>query len=157
KNPDTLRLGVTPTSKAPPAAVADLLASANPVVAGQISLTWTAPQGNAGGVPIANVTVSSYAVHIATFSVDSLLGDTTAWWNSTTAGSATLQPPGYTPQAPGSAEAYTFTGLTPGATYYFGLRSTSPYGVTSPVDTKTATPTQQASAISSIFAPPPPS
>src|SRR5690349_9672368 len=76
---DTITIGVTPVSNAPPAAIADLLASANPVVQGQVSLTWTAPQGNAGGVPINNQAVAAYSLHYATFSVASLSGDTTSW------------------------------------------------------------------------------
>src|SRR5215467_6535163 len=78
---DTMLLGITPVSSAPPAVITDLMASANPVVPGQISLTWTAPQGNAGGVPINNQPVAAYSIHYATFSVASLAGDTTSWWN----------------------------------------------------------------------------
>ena len=79
---NTMRVGVTPTSQAPPDRVADLLASPNLAIEGQISLTWTAPQGNAGGVPINNQAVDHYIVRYATFSIDSLIGDTTTWWNS---------------------------------------------------------------------------
>ena len=86
---DTFLVGVTPISNALPAAVTDLLASANPAVQGQISLTWTAPQGNAGGVPINNQTVAAYSIHYATFSVASLAGDTTSWWNATAVSNST--------------------------------------------------------------------
>jgi hypothetical protein len=156
-NPDTFTIGMRATSPKPPAAVADLLASPNPAISGQVSISWTAPQGNAGGTPINNLTVASYSVHVATFSVDSLLGDTTAWWNSTQASSVTLQSPANTPQPPGSLEGYTFNGLSPGTTYFFGIRSTSPFGVISPIDTQADTPTQQARAIAPANPIPPPS
>jgi hypothetical protein len=146
-NPDTIALTVRAGSSAPPASIADLMASPNPSVPGQISLTWTSPQGNVGGTPLPNLTVASYTVHLATFSVDSLLGNTTSWWNATTAGGVTLQPPGYIPQSPGSLEAYSFSGLIEGATYYFGVRSTNPSSILSLVDAKMATPGQQASAV----------
>jgi hypothetical protein len=152
QNPDGITIGVTPLSPAAPDAVTDLLASANPVVQGQISLSWTAPQGNAGGVPINNQTVAAYSIHYATFSVASLSGDTTSWWTSTSAGSVLLQPPTYVPKPPGQLESYAFSGLIPGATYYFGLKSISQSGVTSPIDTESASPTLQANAVATIFA-----
>ena len=70
-----------------------------------------------------------YTIGYATFSVVSLSGDTTAWWNSSGVVQTALSPPAYTPQSPGSMEAYTFTGLTPGVTFYFAIRSTSPDNV----------------------------
>src|SRR5258708_10998874 len=82
QNPDTIILGVAPISYVAPAAITDLLASANPAVQGEIALTWTAPQGNAGGTPMPNWPVGAYSIHYATFSVDSLGGDTNAWWNA---------------------------------------------------------------------------
>src|ERR1700749_4718848 len=69
QNPDTLVASVIPISPKTPAAVTDLLASANPSIQGQISLTWTAPQGNAGGTPINNQTVAQYTIGYATFSI----------------------------------------------------------------------------------------
>src|SRR5262245_25026170 len=74
--PDSIFIGVIPTSTAPPGDITDLVASANPVIEGQIALTWTAPQGNAGGVPINNQAVAAYVIHYATFSVVDLAGDT---------------------------------------------------------------------------------
>jgi hypothetical protein len=147
-NPDTLTIGMRPSSPNSPAAIADLLASPTPGVPGEISLTWTAPQGNAGGTPINNLTVGKYSLHYATFSVNSLGGSTTSWWNATMVSSTTLQPPGYTPQSPGSLEAHTYTGLTVNTTYYFAARSESPFGVLSPIDVLADTPGSQAHAFS---------
>jgi hypothetical protein len=153
-NPDTIQLGITPTDTVAPAAVTDLLASANPSVEGQVSLTWTAPQGNAGGTPIPNWPVASYVIHYATFSVASLAGDTTAWWNLTASSPVVLQPPGYVPQAPGQLEASTLSNLIPGGRYYFGLESVSQGGVTSPIDTESASPALQAWAVTTKFSTP---
>jgi hypothetical protein len=145
-NPDSISIGVRPVSTAPPAAVADLSAAANPVIPGQVSLTWTAPQGNVGGYPIPNQPVASYTIQYATFSIDSLGGNTTSWWNLTASSNAVLQPPTYTPQSPGQPEAYTFSNLLEGVTYYFAIKSTSLGGVVSPIDTHASTPGQQAEA-----------
>jgi hypothetical protein len=156
QNPDTFVASVIPVSAKPPAAVADLLASANPGIQGQISLTWTAPQGNAGGTPINNQTVGRYTIAYATFSIASLGGNTTAWWNNSGVAQTVLAPPGYMPQPPGSFEANTFTGLTPGVTFYFAIRSTSIGNILSPTDTESATPGAQASALSPSLASVPP-
>jgi hypothetical protein len=156
QNPDSTVVSVIPVSSKPPAAVTDLLASANPAIQGQISLIWTAPQGNAGGTPIANQKVDHYTVGYATFSVDSLSGNTTAWWNNSGITQTVLSPPAYTPQSPGSMEGYTFTGLTPGVTYYFALRSTSLGNILSLIDTEAATPGHQAEALSTSLASTPP-
>jgi len=75
---DGITIGVTPTSNAPPGDIPDLLASANLAIEGQIALTWTAPQGNVGGVPLSNQAVAAYVIHYATFSVASLAGNTTS-------------------------------------------------------------------------------
>jgi hypothetical protein len=71
------------------------------------------------------------------------------------AGGITLQSPAYTPQAPASLEGATLSGLQPGTTYYFAVRSTNPMAILSPIDTKSATPAQQAFAFmaSSLTAP----
>lgn len=140
-------IGVTPSSSVAPDPVANLLASANPSLPGNVSITWTAPQGNAGGTPIPNQTVASYEVRYATFSVDSLAGNTTAWWNLAVS-SVALQPPSYTPQPPGQPEAYAFTNLTLGATFYFAIKSRSQNGVLSPIDAASTLTGQQAWAYS---------
>jgi hypothetical protein len=150
-NPDAVAIGVQAVSTAPPIAIADLLASANPSVPGQVTLSWTAPQAYANMV---GVTVQSYSVHYATYSVDSLLGDTTSWWNATMGSSITLKAPAFTPQSPGSLENDTFT-LNPGTTYYLGVRSMSPMGVLSSIDSHAALPGQQAFVLTAANLSPP--
>jgi hypothetical protein len=151
QNSDRIMLGVTPTSGKPPGAITDLLASPNLSAQGQIALSWTAPQGNAGGTPIPNWTVASYSIQYATFSVASLGGNTAAWWSQTAATNIALQPPGYTPKAPGQMEATIVAGLVPGTRYYFAIKSTNQSGVISPIDSESASPALQANAIATIF------
>lgn len=151
KNPDTVWLGVQPISSSPPDKITDLVASPNLAVQGEVALTWTAPQGNAGGTPINNQPVVAYLVHYATFSVASLTGNTTSWWNSTSSSQQLLQAPSNTPKSPGLLEAFTLSGLTPGGTYYFGIKSISMGGITSPVDTLSESPVSQATAVTTIF------
>ncbi len=139
-NPDTLALQVRAGSTTSPIAVSDLLASPSLSQYDQISLTWTAPQGYSD---IPGAAVENYSIHYATFSVDSLLGNTTSWWNATMASSITLQAPTFTPQSPGNLEAHVVTGLLPDTTYFFALRSLNVSQILSPVDTNTATPGQQ--------------
>jgi hypothetical protein len=153
QNPDTMVVSFRPASTAPPAAVTDLLASANPSVQGQIATSWTSPQGNVGGVPINNQTVASYTVYYATFSITSIGGSTSAWLAHPAVSQSVLSSPGYTPQPPGSFEGTTLTGLAPGTVYYFSVRSTSIGGVVSPIDTESSTPGQQANALSASLAP----
>ena len=143
---------MTPVSLAPPAAIADLLASANPVVEGQISVSWTAPQGNVGGVPINNQTVAAYNIRFATFSVArDLSGDTTAWWAAAASSNIMLQSPTYIPKPPGQLESYAISSLIPGDTYYFATESISMGGITSPIDSEAASPTLQAKAVATKF------
>jgi len=148
---DTMNVGVIPTSTQPPASITDLLASANPVVEGQISLSWTAPQGNVGGHPMPNWPVAAYIVQYATFSVDDLGGDTAAWWNASSSNTVFLQGPSFVPKAPGQMEADALSGLIPGTHYYFGIKSISQGGITSPIDGPSSTPGQQANAIATKF------
>ncbi len=146
-----MAMSVRPVSSATPAIIADLVASPNPLVEGPVSLTWTAPQGNAGGHPIANQPVAAYLIHYSTISVASLGGNTTSWWNATLGTEQMLQAPANTPQAPGQLEAFTFASLTPGDTYYFGIKSISMSGITSPIDAFATTSIAQAKAVVTHF------
>lgn len=145
-NPDAVVLGFIPVSSTPPDSIVDLMASANPSVIGQVSLTWTAPQGNAGGTPLKNQPVLAYSVRYATFSITSLNGDSAAWWNAAASSNLMLSPPAYTPKAPGQLESFALAGLPAGQTLYFAVKSISLGGVISPIDTNAATAGLQAYA-----------
>ena len=132
----TLQVGIQDTF--PPAAVADV-AAAPTITPGQVVLAWTSPQGNGGYAD--GQTAASYIVKLATFSVSSLLGDTTAWW---TAASTAPFPPA--PQSPGNPETM-LADLAEGTTYWFALRSLDASGNLSPIDANATSPALQATAV----------
>lgn len=104
----------TPPDIYPPHPVSDLAGTAG--AEGQALLQWTAPDESFGVGPKA-VPVVSYTIHASTLSVADLGNDTTAWFALSTpvAGAPTPLPPG-SPQA-------LLLSLSPGVTYYFGLKS----------------------------------
>jgi len=128
----------------PPAPVTDLDAISG-VTDGSINLSWTAPaeNGTMGGGA-----VSSYILKYATFSVNDLAGDTTAWWNHPQTLTAL---DGGSPKEPGETETFLIGGLTPGVTCYFAIKSRDEYYI-SPIDTKTAN-LNQANAVAANIAP----
>ena len=128
----------------PPAPVTDLEATSG-VTDGSINLSWTAPaeDGAMGGGA-----VSSYVLKYATFSVNDLAGDTTAWWNHPQTLTAL---DGGSPKEPGETETFLIGGLTPGVTCYFGIKSRDEYYI-SPIDTKTAS-LNQANAVAASIPP----
>ncbi|MDA3792629.1 MAG: lamin tail domain-containing protein, partial [Elusimicrobia bacterium] len=98
-------------------------------VAGEINLQWTSPgtDGTSGYCGC----LSSYTVKYATFPVDNLGGDTTAWWTHT---NTTLYSQTWEVSPQGTLETFTVEGLTSGATYYFAVRTTDGAGNTSALD-----------------------
>jgi gliding motility-associated-like protein len=129
----------------PPAPVTDLEATSG-VTEGSINLSWTAPaeDGTMGGGA-----VSSYVLKYATFSVNDLAGDTTAWWNHPQTLTAL---DGGSPKEPGETETFIIGGLSPGTTFYFAIKSRDDQGQISPIDTKTAS-LNQANAVARSVAP----
>lgn len=81
--------------------------AASPASPNSVTLTWTAPgdDGNSG-------TASTYDVRYSTALI------TEGNWAA--ASQASGEP---SPQVAGSSESYTVTGLTPGTTYYFGIKT----------------------------------
>ncbi len=126
-NPADGSLSVRPIAGVPPATIVDL--STTPVVVeGQLRLDWTAPTVFAGS------TLDTYQIRIQTFTLASVGGSTTTWWNA--AGGFTAQ--GFYGESPGAAVARTVgpTGsgsdhtiaLFPGNTYYISVRSADDVG-----------------------------
>lgn len=94
----------------PPAAVTDLVAATGSGN-GEVDLTWTAPgdDGNQGQA-------STYDIRYVPYANGPI--DTEAEWNGAT--QVEGEP---TPGPAGTPESFTVTGLTPGASYYFALKT----------------------------------
>ncbi|OGR86701.1 MAG: hypothetical protein A3A86_07870 [Elusimicrobia bacterium RIFCSPLOWO2_01_FULL_60_11] len=129
-----------------PDPITDLDAS-GAVNEGEVLLQWTAPDSD--GFPGVGPPVSNYYVRYATFSVTDLAGDTTAWWTMASTTYTTTGPP--QPQA--QSESEILTGLEPGATLYFAIKSRSVTGNVSFIDILSETG-PQANALVPDAAPP---
>ncbi len=114
-----------------PAAITDLTALTG-AVEGEINLKWTAP-GTDGTKGYCGY-LSTYTVKYATFPVDDLGGDTTAWWTDT---NTSLYTQSWDVSPQGTLEEFTVEGLTPGDTYYFAVKTTDGAGNTSVIDQRT--------------------
>jgi len=137
-NSDSISLSFTPKDTWPPIAITNLSALAGSGE-GDVQLTWTAPYED-DAFPNSRA-VSGYYVEYDTFSIDSLGGDTTAWWNIA-AGWKQIT----FANDPGATETTDFDSLWPGSTYYFAIKSyddASPPNE-SPIDTRAASVTDQA-------------
>ncbi len=118
---------IRPKDNFPPAPVTDLDAVVG-LNEGEVLLQWTAPKPD--DVPLAaNGAVSNYYVRYATFSVANLGGNTTTWWNMSA--NAVSEP---APQNSPNVESMILTGLEPGSTIYFGIRSDDGLGNLSVLD-----------------------
>ncbi len=109
--PNTSALSNSPSALAgpdttAPAAITDLAAAAG--VEGAANLTWTAPGDNG-----ATGTAATYSVRYAA----SAITDETAWNNATDVSDEPA------PAVAGSAQNMTVSGLTPGQTYYFVIKT----------------------------------
>lgn len=154
---DSLTLRVTPRDIWPPAPVADL--TATPGAEGQMLLQWTAPDSNFNVLPQKLTRVAAYSIRIATFSVDSVGGSTTAWWNAAT-DVRQLPPPATpatppTPAAPGTPESLLLSRLEPGVTHYAMIVSRDIGGLVSDADSR-AVSGEQAQALVFDAIPPTP-
>jgi len=144
---DALTVTITPKDIWPPAPVFDLKASSG--AEGQMLLEWTAPDSNNDEFAEKSA-AAGYTIRIATFSADSV-GSTTTWWNA--AQDVAGEP---APATPGNPQSLLLNNLEPGATYYAAIISSDSAGNVSPMDTKTATPGQQAFALVYDARPPAP-
>ncbi len=95
----------TTTETTPPRAISDLLVASSTNTS--VTLTWTAPgdDGSVGTASVYDVRFSTSPITTASFATDQ---------------QATGEP---TPRAVGTVETFTVTGLTPGTTYYFAVKS----------------------------------
>jgi len=93
----------------PPDEVSGMTASTG-ALSGVIELAWTAPCDQ----PKSDM-VTGYILKYASYTIS----DTTAWWEQAADISAIAPAPG----APGTSESATVSGLTPGCTYWFALKS----------------------------------
>jgi len=142
---DSLAITIGIRDTWPPAPVTGLAAVSG--AEGQALLQWTAPDSSLN-LYTPRSPASSYIVHMATFSVDSLSGDTTAWWNI--AQDVTGEP---LPSAPGNSDSMLFNALIPGASYFFAIKSVDNVNLTSLIDVNAAAPGQQASVLVTDLAP----
>jgi hypothetical protein len=131
---DSFTITFTPIADTPPYPVTDLTAS-NSAVEGSVQVLWTAPSVSTN-LPVA---VASYEVRAATFSIASLLEDTTAWWDSATVTNAFPES-----VQPGTTESYLIGSLAVSNTWYFAIKSVASGGKVSLIDVKAATPGNQA-------------
>jgi len=136
----------------PPIPVTDL--EAFPGSEGQALLQWHAPGHNENG-PFSMRPVYAYDIRVATFSVLDLGGSHVQWFDRAL---PFVSPP--PPLLPGSLQS-ALTGLEPGTTYYFGLKSADAEGNGSGVDLRTKDGTNQAqvgvrgiAAVTDLFAQP---
>jgi len=81
---------------------------------GEVRLTFTAPYDDSPDEP-----VKSYVIKYATYTLNE-----TNW----SAPSSSIAPQNITPSAPGTGQTHTITGLYPGTTYYFGIKSIDEVG-----------------------------
>lgn len=155
--PDSLAVSITPRDSWPPAPVTNLQGVSG--AEGQLLLQWTAPDSNSNALGVLSP-AAGYAIRIATFSVDSVGGSTTAWWNTardvrslpSPAVSATPPAPGM----PGTTDFLLLTMLEPGATMYALITSTDSAGLISDADAGAVTPGGQAFALIYDAVPPAP-
>ena len=101
------------SDQGPPEAVTDLVVSTTTIPL-TVHLTWTAPQEDP--YPNGPYPVTTYIVK---WSTNNLNGDTTTWWDN--ANNVDNEP--WPPKFPGNKEVMTISGLIPGATHYFAVRS----------------------------------
>ena len=156
-NSDSLTVTITPRDVWPPSQVTDLAAS--PGAEGQMMLQWTAPDSN-NYVFATSSPASGYQIRIATFSVTSIGGSTTTWWNnamdvtSLPAPAISATPPA--PAFPGTTQYLLINQLWPGVTYYAMMISTDEAGNVSDADAHSIPPAVQASTLVYDAAPPAP-
>ena len=155
---DSLTLTFTPRDIYPPSSVTDLIAV--PGAEGQMMLHWTAPDGNNYVTYPDSSPAAGYQIRVATFSIASIGGSTTTWWNNAMdvkalpAPAISVNPP--TPAIPGTTQFLLLNQLWPGVTYYAVIVSSDQAGNLSDADLHARTPGAQANALIFDAQPPAP-
>lgn len=134
---DSLTVTLKPQDLWAPNAITDLTALQG--AEGQLLLQWTAPESNAYAFAQQSA-ATVYYIRVATFSVASVGGSTTAWWNSAM-DIQTMPPPAFsatppTPGLPGTAESILLQQLEPGVTHYAMIVSRDGAGNESDADVR---------------------
>jgi hypothetical protein len=101
---------------------------------GSIKLAWTAPKDLPN-----NDQVFSYIIKYATFSIENLAGDTTAWWNHSSVKTIVSQDLNsewgiHSSASPGGNEILILSGLIPGEYYWFSAKAVDKYNNKSDLD-----------------------
>ncbi len=129
-----------------PQSVTDLVAiSSSTLSEGRALLTWTAPSEDPLHISIKTAVVS-FEIRAATFSIDSLGGDTTYWWNI-----ATRSEVFPSVKEPGETESKIINNLFTGNTWYFAIKSRDDYPFTSNIDVKAESGAQAYCYLESIL------
>jgi hypothetical protein len=151
-------LTFTPRDIFPPSSVTDL--TAVPGAEGQMMLQWTAPDGNNYVTFPDSSPAAGYQIRVATFSIASIGGSTTTWWNNAMdvkalpAPAISVNPPA--PAIPGTTQFLLLNQLWPGVTYYAVIVSSDQAGNLSDADLHARTPGAQAKALIFDAQPPAP-
>lgn len=129
-----------------PQSVTDLVAiSTSTATEGRVLLKWTAPCEEPPHISLKTAVVS-FEIRGATFSIDSLGGDTTYWWNN-----ATRSEVFPSVKQPGELESKIIDNLVPGNTWYFAIKSRDDYPFTSDIDVKAESGVQAYCYLESIL------
>ncbi|HRY30168.1 MAG TPA: fibronectin type III domain-containing protein, partial [Elusimicrobiota bacterium] len=113
--------GLTSPDTEAPAAITDFVAVAGSTMCGAVNLTWTAPSD-----PPTGGAATKYIVRFATTSAAEVGWSSSTWWAGAT--DVPLEP---TPAVPGTAQAWTLSGLPSGVTCYFHIRSQDAVNISS--------------------------
>lgn len=134
---DSFEISCKPYDQYPPEQITDLTSFSVSIRTGEgrVKLAWTAPREDSFPITSKNP-VGGYLVRFASYSIQSLGSDTTAWWES----AYEYQINGA--NQPGDPEVTPTLYLTPGQTYYFAVKSFDndkdgkPDCITSLIDTR---------------------
>lgn len=147
---DSIKLHIIPYDEWPPQQITDLRVSNIQIfnTSATITLSWTAPSEDSKGME--PLPVTKYIIKCATFSIASLQGDTTKWWNMIDGVKIGWVKEFQELKAPGQTNLETITVYSFGFTYYFAIKSIDENNNTSLIDTNAETSNQASAHIEFI-------